>query len=356
MSSEPPLIIACRNGDCDAIRAVFGALVDQQTDSQKRTPLYVACTGSRNLRIDFGGDDEEEKWDGRVRERSACVRLLLAAGASVDVKCGEDGNTPLQCAVKDRGWPRHDIVAQLIAAGADVEAGPSVWGERAGSFFVLYLAAQDGSADTVARLIAAGANVHRLTAPPLNFGPGYSLMYSATISSNVRVYPHLLRAGAALPSANGCGRCPYLSEIYLTSGGFPAYEREHRRRLTAVFTNKFPMLPVEVVSHIVHLWGHCGDYLYAGPRIAAPASVYRPGRELNEAELAALKEEWAREQAQGWPAIKPNTSGMCKLVYGEMLDYMRKVSTHVTIGKAWKFGKETENYFMLLREDGADLS
>lgn len=62
------------------------------------------------------------------------------------------------------------------------------------------------------------------------------------------------------------------------------------------------------------------------------------------------------EQAQGWPAIKPNTSGMCKLVYGEMLDYMRKVSTHVTIGKAWKFGKETENYFMLLREDGADLS
>ena len=62
------------------------------------------------------------------------------------------------------------------------------------------------------------------------------------------------------------------------------------------------------------------------------------------------------EQAQGWPEIKPNTSGLCKIVYGEMLDYMRKVSTHVTIGKAWKFGKETENYFMLLREDGADLS
>ena len=111
------------------------------------------------------------------------------------------------------------------------------------------------------------------------------------------MYPHLLRAGAALPHANACGRCPYLSEIYLTSGGFRIYEREHRRRLTAVFTNKFPMLPVEVVSHIVHLWGHCGDYLYAGARIAAPRNVPRPGRELNEAELAALKEEWAREQA-----------------------------------------------------------
>ena len=61
------------------------------------------------------------------------------------------------------------------------------------------------------------------------------------------------------------------------------------------------------------------------------------------------------EQADGWPKIKPNTNGLCKLVYGEMLDYLRKVSTHVTIGKAWKYGKETENYFMLLREDGAAL-
>ena len=62
------------------------------------------------------------------------------------------------------------------------------------------------------------------------------------------------------------------------------------------------------------------------------------------------------EHAQDWPSVKPNTSGLCKVVYGNMLDYLRKVSTHVTIGKAWKNGKETENYFMLLREDGADLS
>ena len=34
--------------------------------------------------------------------------------------------------------------------------------------------------------------------------------------------------------------------------------------------------------------------------------------------------------------------------------YVRSLP-HVTIGKAWKVGKETENYFMLLREDGADL-
>ena len=42
------------------------------------------------------------------------------------------------------------------------------------------------------------------------------------------------------------------------------------------------------------------------------------------------------EKADGWPGIKPNTKGMGKLVYGDMLDYLRKVSSHVTIGKAWK--------------------
>ena len=84
-------------------------------------------------------------------------------------------------------------------------------------------------------------------------------MHSATISSNVRVYPHFLRAGVALPSLS---HDAYLDKIAATPGGFPAYEREHRRRLTVVFTNKFPMLPVEVISHIVLLWGYCGDYLY----------------------------------------------------------------------------------------------
>ena len=86
---------------------------------------------------------------------------------------------------------------------------------------------------------------------------------------NVHAYAPLLRAGVALPSLNSpsaTGPTPpssaYLDKIAATPGGFPAYEREHRRRLTSVFTNKFPMLPVEVISHIVLLWGHCGDYLY----------------------------------------------------------------------------------------------
>lgn len=59
-------------------------------------------------------------------------------------------------------------------------------------------------------------------------------------------------------------------------------------------------------------------------------------------------------KAKDWPDIQDNESGLGRVVYGFMHDYLRKVSTHVTIGKAWKHGKETENYFVLLREPGVD--
>ena len=33
-----------------------------------------------------------------------------------------------------------------------------------------------------------------------------------------------------------------------------------------------------------------------------------------------------------------------------MIDYLRRVSDHVTIGRAFRKGKWTENYFLLCRE------
>ena len=60
MSSEPPLIIACRDGDCDALRAALGALVDQPTDPLIiRMALCIAC---QNGHVD-------------------CVRLLIEGAA-----------------------------------------------------------------------------------------------------------------------------------------------------------------------------------------------------------------------------------------------------------------------------------
>ena len=50
-----------------------------------------------------------------------------------------------------------------------------------------------------------------------------------------------------------------------------------------------------------------------------------------------------------WPAVKPNEQGLQVLVFAKMVDYLRKVSSHVTIGKAWKKGKETPTVFVLTR-------
>ncbi len=55
-----------------------------------------------------------------------------------------------------------------------------------------------------------------------------------------------------------------------------------------------------------------------------------------------------------WPEIKANEGGVGSMVYGGMKDYMRKVSEHVSIGRAYRGGKATDNYFILCREEPGD--
>jgi phosphodiesterase/alkaline phosphatase D-like protein len=39
-----------------------------------------------------------------------------------------------------------------------------------------------------------------------------------------------------------------------------------------------------------------------------------------------------------------------RFVYARMDDFLRKVSAHVSIGRAWRNHKVTDNYFVLCRE------
>lgn len=55
------------------------------------------------------------------------------------------------------------------------------------------------------------------------------------------------------------------------------------------------------------------------------------------------------EAPPGWPELKPNEQGISRFVYAYMQDYLRRVSTHVTIGRAYRHGKESPNYFTLCR-------
>lgn len=51
-----------------------------------------------------------------------------------------------------------------------------------------------------------------------------------------------------------------------------------------------------------------------------------------------------------WPEIKDNNSGLSKLVFGNMVDSLRKISEHVTIGSAARNGKPLGSWFVLCRE------
>ncbi len=51
-----------------------------------------------------------------------------------------------------------------------------------------------------------------------------------------------------------------------------------------------------------------------------------------------------------WPAIRGNERGLARFVYGFMVDTLRRVSEHVTIGSASRNGKDMGNWFVLCRK------
>ena len=52
----------------------------------------------------------------------------------------------------------------------------------------------------------------------------------------------------------------------------------------------------------------------------------------------------------GWPAVKRNEVGLSRFVYGFMVDTLRRVSGHVTIGSAARKGRDMGSWFLLTRE------
>jgi hypothetical protein len=52
----------------------------------------------------------------------------------------------------------------------------------------------------------------------------------------------------------------------------------------------------------------------------------------------------------GWPAPRRNEAGLSRFVYGFMVDRLRRVSEHVTIGSAARNGRDLGSWFLLCRE------
>jgi hypothetical protein len=57
------------------------------------------------------------------------------------------------------------------------------------------------------------------------------------------------------------------------------------------------------------------------------------------------------KKPESWPRISKNERGLSIFVYSRMKDYMRRVSEHVSIGRAHRNGKPMNAWFVLCRED-----
>ena len=102
--------------------------------------------------------------------------------------------------------------------------------------------------------------------------------------------------------------------------------------------------------------GHGSDELWGyneGPTRSWVGPGYYVTHGSPDSELGGTVFDYTRtpeERCQGWPEIKTNDSGISRLVYKGMLDYMRRVARDVFIGSATKAGREMSSYFILVRE------
>lgn len=71
----------------------------------------------------------------------------------------------------------------------------------------------------------------------------------------------------------------------------------------------------------------------------------------HEGELAIDYTKIPKHKPEGWPALRTNEGGLAGIVNGGMVDYLRGLSTHVSIGAAYKNGKHRRQWFALVRRD-----
>ena len=256
----PPIFIAARDGDVQAMRAELasGADPNQRLYINHATPLHVIVANFVRLAGGPGWADQQihaERCPNELR-LIECARLLLDAGAdpTCPVPFTYSGQTTFKLVYEAVSHDHHEILAMLLEAGAGAvvnDTGGSGW-------TALAQAARSGHLECIHLLLAAGADINlRVQNGSLDDTPLETAIKWDRYEDRKRVFPVLLRAGAAIPPNVAH---PYLRKV-AAAGGFAAYERAHRLRLATILARVvFPRLPLEMVSHVVAFAFHPGDY------------------------------------------------------------------------------------------------
>ena len=80
--------------------------------------------------------------------------------------------------------------------------------------------------------------------------------------------------------------------------------------------------------------------------------VVHPAETEGEVDIDYLRVP--KDKPAAWPPVQDNDHGLARLVYGGMVDVMRGVSEHVSIGRAKKKGTFIDAWFVLCREPASN--
>ena len=104
------------------------------------------------------------------------------------------------------------------------------------------------------------------------------------------------------------------------------------------------------------LWGfnRQSNEAFTGPGYFVVLAEWQgrpPSEGTDEGEVAIDYRKLPTGRVPSWPDIMPNSARLGRFVYDGMVDVMRGVSNHVSIGRAFKGGKWMDAWFALVRED-----
>ena len=245
--SDRPTHEAARRADVAALRGELAKGVSPNAlDQYGQTPLHYLCYNDDDAaqivpRTVNGTGHTGPRRYGAV----ACVRMLLEAGANV--------NAPAEYPTKGRCTPllyaagdgNANVVAALLEGGADVNRD-NAYGETPLHWACCRM---DSDVEHALLLIRNGAAVNarsRLDETPLD---------RAISWKSRRLFPILLRAGAALPAETDDA---YIQKV-IAAGGFGRYERTHLATLTATVKSKLG-LPARPARRVAEYAFHAGNY------------------------------------------------------------------------------------------------
>lgn len=96
------------------------------------------------------------------------------------------------------------------------------------------------------------------------------------------------------------------------------------------------------------LWG----YNHSGPIVGTFVGPgYFVAKQANDKEVVVDYFDVPPRKPEVWPRILPNSARLSRFVFFHTRDYIRGVSSHVTIGRATRDGKVMNNWFILCREE-----